>query len=156
MEEPKRCWRLRHRDGFRSGFPHLGTTFGTGSLFMGGRPVCRTVWSSVPCVDPTGAKSIPSCAVQKSSRGFVPYPLQEGVTVTPVEDGLWKGRQDGVRQEMAQEETWVVNGLQNTWDHLEAICRVQEGNPSDRSWKVSWRCFKLPKCWMSPFPWKPN
>lgn len=120
----------------------------------------HSLWEDVLCAvgcgavclvsPPAGAKSIPSCAVQKSSRGLVPYPLQEGVTVTsmvtPIEDGLWKGRQDGVREEMAQEETWVVSGLQNTRDHLEAICRVQEGNPSDRSWKVSWRCSKLPKC----------
>ena len=77
------------------GFPILAH-LGTGSLFMGGHPVYWRVWSGMPGVYPTDARSIPSCAIEKPSLGIVPYLLEEGVTVTPIEDGLWKGRQDDV------------------------------------------------------------
>lgn len=109
------------------GFPILAH-LGTGLVFMGGRSAYCMVWSDVPGVHPADARSIPCCAIQKPSLGIVPYPLEEEVTVTPVEDGLWKGRQDGVRGG-SEEESRVVSGLQNTWDRLEAICRALDGSP---------------------------
>lgn len=129
MEEPKTCWKLRHHDGFSSGFPHLDTTFGDW-ITLYGRVSCA-LWGveQHAWCPPTDARSIPSCAIQKLSLGIAPCPLEEGVTVTPIEDGFWKGRQDGIGEGVAEEETWVMSGLQNTWGHLEAICRIQEESP---------------------------
>lgn len=154
MEEPKRCWRLRHHDGFRSGFPHLGTTSGHWvSLY--GRTFCilygveRRAWCP-----PADARSIPCCAIQKPSLGIFPYPLEEEVTVTPVKDDLWKGRQDGVWEEVLKTRVglWVV--YKTPGIVLKPSAEPSMGVPSDRSWEVSCRCFDLPNCWTSPFPWK--